>query len=89
LRWPPPHRREGTSRPRSGYPDSIIAHAPETVANAIKPAGFPCHRVLPWFRPRQTWYALAQEPTRLLLPTHDRFLSGAILNEPAWRDSTR
>jgi SAM-dependent methyltransferase len=68
------------------YPDSV-AHKPDTLARIFAAAGLPHFRALPWFHPRQTWYALSKNPARLPAPAHDRFLAGAILNNAAWRGS--
>jgi SAM-dependent methyltransferase len=67
------------------YPD-CVAHAPDAIAAMIERAGL-FGRALPWFHPRQTWYALARAPDRLPRREHDAALRGAILNVPEWRDS--
>ncbi len=67
------------------YPD-CVGHAPATIAALAVRAGLSA-RALPWFHPRQTWYARARDPGRLPLPEHDRHLRGAILDVPEWRDS--
>jgi SAM-dependent methyltransferase len=69
------------------YPGSV-AHKPATLARIFAAAGLPHFRALPWFHPRQTWYALAKNPARLPRPEYDRFLAGAILDNPAWQGST-
>jgi SAM-dependent methyltransferase len=69
------------------YPGSV-GHRPETLARIFAAAGLPHFRALPWFHPRQTWYALATNPSRVPPPQYDRFVSGAILNNPAWQAST-
>ncbi len=70
------------------YPGSV-GHRPETLARIFAAAGLPHFRALPWFHPRQTWYALAKNPARLPAPEFDRLLAGAILNNEAWRESTK
>jgi SAM-dependent methyltransferase len=67
------------------YPD-CVAHAPATIATMIARAKL-YGRMLPWFHPRQTWYALARDPARLPAPAFDQCLRGAVLNVPDWRDS--
>jgi SAM-dependent methyltransferase len=67
------------------YPD-CVAHAPATLAALVERAGL-CGRALPWFHPRQTWYALARDRDRLPPVEHDAYLRGAVLNVPGWRDS--
>lgn len=67
------------------YPD-CVAHAPATIAALGERAGL-CARALPWFHPRQTWYALARDPARLPPPEHDPHLRGAMLGVPEWRES--
>jgi SAM-dependent methyltransferase len=69
------------------YPGSV-AHRPETLARIFAAANLPYFRALPWYHPRQTWYALAKDPARVPPPEYDRFLAGAMLNNPAWRGST-
>jgi hypothetical protein len=69
------------------YP-GVVAHRPGTLARIFTTAGLSHFRRLPWFHPRQTWYALAKQTGRLPQPEHDRFLSGAILNTPEWAMST-
>jgi SAM-dependent methyltransferase len=68
------------------YPD-CVAYAPQRLAEIFSAAGFPHFRALPWFHPRQTWYALAKTAARLPLTEHDRYLSGAVLNSEPWRGS--
>jgi cyclopropane fatty-acyl-phospholipid synthase-like methyltransferase len=67
------------------YPGGV-RYAPETVAAMIAESGL-VGRALPWFHPRQTWYALALGRERLPPPQHDVFLRGAVLNTPAWEAS--
>ncbi|MGH7075121.1 MAG: class I SAM-dependent methyltransferase [Stellaceae bacterium] len=67
------------------YPQSV-AHAPRTFARIVTAAGL-AGRILPWFHPRQTWYALARDPSRLPPRSCDPFLTGAILDVPDWRRS--
>ena len=69
------------------YPRGV-RYAPQGVAEMIAAAGL-VGRALPWFHPVQTWYALALTPERLPPPHFDVFLRGAVLNVPAWEESTR
>jgi len=68
------------------YPGGV-RYAPETVDSMIADAGL-VGRALPWFHPRQTWYALALDRERLPPPEYDVFLQGAVLNTPIWAAST-
>jgi hypothetical protein len=67
------------------YPESI-ALEPLTVARIAARVGL-YGRALPWFHPRQTWYALARDPTRVPPREYDSHLRGAVLNEPTWQAS--
>ena len=67
------------------YPD-CVAHAPAAIAAMTARAGL-FGRALPWFHPRQTWYALARHADRVPRPEHDIHLRGAVLNVPEWQDS--
>lgn len=67
------------------YPQSV-AHAPGTIARIIAAAGL-CGRPIPWFHPRQSWYALAREPRSLPPHAFDRHLRGALIDVPDWRAS--
>lgn len=67
------------------YPDSV-AHAPRTFTRIVAAAGM-FTRPLPWFHPRQTWYAVARDPRALPPRSFDRHLRGAVLNVPAWEAS--
>jgi SAM-dependent methyltransferase len=68
------------------YP-GCVAYKPETVARLIAEAHLE-GMALPWFHPRQCWYALAV--SRADLPATDQFpyLSGAILRSPEFSAST-
>jgi hypothetical protein len=67
------------------YPQ-CVAYAPEIIAEMID-RGALFGRTIPWFHPRQTWYVLAKDPSRLPGPEVDHCLRGAILNVPEWHDS--
>lgn len=66
------------------YP-GCVAHSPQTLSRLFLQAGFTDFRALPWFHPRQTWYALAKRADRLPVLAQDRFLGGAVLNCPPWQ----
>ena len=68
------------------YPGGV-RYTQEAVAEMISNAGL-AGRALPWFHPRQTWYALALDPARLPPPRFDSFLQGAVLNVSEWEAST-
>lgn len=61
------------------YPGNI-AYRAATVRALIAQAGL-VGRALPWFHPRQTWYALARDAARLPAPAMNRFLRGAVLGD--------
>lgn len=63
------------------YP-GCVAYSPAAIASLIEQSGL-SGRALPWFHPRQTWYALARDPARLPPPEFDIHLRGAILDMPA------
>ncbi|MGH7055211.1 MAG: class I SAM-dependent methyltransferase, partial [Stellaceae bacterium] len=65
------------------YP-GCIAYSPAAISAMIERSGL-SGRALPWFHPRQTWYALAREPACLPPPGCDPHLRGAILGVPAWQ----
>jgi SAM-dependent methyltransferase len=67
------------------YP-GCVAHSVKTIAAICSRSGL-YSRPLPWFHPRQTWYVLSRDPSRLPPPQFDHHLRGAILNEPAWQAS--
>jgi SAM-dependent methyltransferase len=75
---------------RSGFPEfseggwvypNVVAYREATIARLIREAGF-AGMSLPWFHPRQTWYAMAH--TADTLPTRPQIahLSGAVLRDP-------
>ena len=67
------------------YPH-CVAYPPEIIAEMID-RGQLFGRTIPWFHPRQTWYVLAKDPSRLPGPEVDHCLRGAMLNVPEWHDS--
>ncbi len=67
------------------YP-GCVAHTPDTIAAILARTGLHGRR-LPWFHPRQTWYALARDAARLPPPELVHHLRGAVLNVPAWAGS--
>lgn len=62
------------------YP-GCTAYAPARAIELISASGLAGRR-LPWYHPRQTWYALATEPGKLPPPELDGHLSGAVLRDP-------
>ena len=62
------------------YP-GCIAYRPETLADLCASAGL-IGRRLPWYHPRQTWYAIAARSSDLPPPDMDRHLTGAVLRDP-------
>lgn len=62
------------------YPASV-AYRVETVLAMIEQAGL-VGRALPWFHPRQTWFAIAHTRADLPAASDDVHLSGAVLRVP-------
>jgi SAM-dependent methyltransferase len=57
-----------------------------TIKRLARDVGFLAAR-LPWYHPRQTWYALAKHRGRLPSRTMCGFLHGAVLFEPDFKSS--
>jgi cyclopropane fatty-acyl-phospholipid synthase-like methyltransferase len=78
-----PHQL-GTTEEFSGsgwvYP-TCVAYKLETVVAIIEAAGL-VGRALPWFHPRQTWFAMAHSPADLPAEADDAHLSGVVLRAP-------
>ena len=68
------------------YPQ-CVAFTAEQFQDAAQVAGL-SSRALPWFHPRQSWYALARDPGRLPPPEADAHLSGTIVGQPGWSAGT-
>lgn len=62
------------------YP-GCTTYTPQRVIALIAGAGL-AGRALPWYHPRQTWYAMARTAADLPDPAQDGHLSGAILRTP-------
>jgi cyclopropane fatty-acyl-phospholipid synthase-like methyltransferase len=62
------------------YPACVAFH-PSTVLEMVESAGLAGRR-LPWFHPRQVWFALARRREQLPMPEDDRHLSGVVLRDP-------
>ena len=60
---------------------TCVTYNLETVADMIAHAGL-AGRALPWFHPRQTWFAIAHSPADLPPPLDDVHLSGEVLRAP-------
>ena len=69
------------------YPNGV-SFEPAAILEMIEAAGL-FGRALPWFHPRQTWYALSPLEARIPPPTYDGLLRGAIFGPPEWSESTR
>jgi cyclopropane fatty-acyl-phospholipid synthase-like methyltransferase len=65
------------------YPN-CVAYKPETVLKMIEAAGL-AGRALPWFHPRQTWFAMAHSRDQLPSSSDDAHLSGAVLRAQDFR----
>ena len=78
-----PHQL-GTTEDFSGsgwvYP-TCVAYKLDTVMGMIEGAGL-AGRALPWFHPRQTWFAMALSPAELPAVSDDSHLSGVVLRVP-------
>ena len=75
---------------RSGFPEfagggwvypNVVAYRQASIARLIRETGF-SGVSLPWFHPRQTWYALAHTADALPTPAQMVHLSGAVLRDP-------
>lgn len=68
------------------YPE-VVAYREETIGRLIQEAGL-VGLLLPWFHPRQSWYAMA--PTMDALPPISKMahLSGAVLRDPEFAKSS-
>ena len=62
------------------YP-GCVAYREETILALAQKAGL-AGRILPWFHPRQTWFALAHSADQLPPLSADIHLSGAVLRAP-------
>jgi cyclopropane fatty-acyl-phospholipid synthase-like methyltransferase len=62
------------------YP-GCVAYREGTILALAEKAGL-ASRLLPWFHPRQTWFALAHSADQLPPPSADIHLSGAVLRAP-------
>ena len=62
------------------YP-GCVAYRDETIFTLAEKAGL-AGRVLPWFHPRQTWFALAHSANQLPPLSDDIHLSGVVLRAP-------
>lgn len=66
------------------YP-GVVAYWPDTIMRLVAEAGL-SGVALPWFHPRQTWYAMALSPEHLPR-AGEPHLSGAVLRDPEFRAS--
>jgi hypothetical protein len=75
--------RKADQSDRWVYPGSVSYDfaAVETLISNSGLAG----RMLPWFHPRQTWFALAHSVDALPSPSDDVHLSGVVLRDPELR----
>lgn len=80
-----PHQAAGAAAAFNGwhYPQ-CVTYTPDVLTSIAMQAGL-AMRQLPWFHPRQTWYAFALEPRHLPPQEIDPFLRGAVWNVPTWR----
>jgi cyclopropane fatty-acyl-phospholipid synthase-like methyltransferase len=82
-----PHQAAGAAAATNGwhYPQ-CVTYAPDALASIAAQAGLAVRR-LPWFHPRQTWYAFALDAGSLPPREIDPLLRGAVWNVPSWRSS--
>lgn len=82
-----PHRLPAAPREAPGwtYP-GCTTYAPKRILQLIDEAGM-TGIALPWWHPRQTWYAIANEATALPTPRDFPHLTGAVLRDPELADS--
>jgi SAM-dependent methyltransferase len=73
------------------YPD-VVEYRRRTIRAAISAADLVGQRI-PWYHPRQSWYVLARDPSRLPNRAMRRQLRGAVLFdadfEESWKVSAR
>jgi len=85
-----PHQA-GTAAEFSGqgwvYPE-CVGYRVDTALATIRDAGL-VGRALPWFHPRQTWFAMAHSPDQLPAESDDVHLSGVVLRAPGLRPSAK
>jgi SAM-dependent methyltransferase len=67
------------------YPGCVNYH-PSTIKRFAEEAGLFVIRI-PWYHPRQTWYLLAKDSSRLPNNSMLRFLAGAVLFGPEFSES--
>lgn len=71
--------------PGWSYPE-CTTFRPERILELIHKEGF-FARPLPWYHPRQTWYAIALRKERLPYPSCDMHLSGTVLGDGEFAES--
>jgi hypothetical protein len=69
------------------YP-GCTSYAPERILDLIRRAGL-VGRELPWYHPRQTWYAMSLSYDNLPTEADDVHLSGAVLNDKEFAQSRK
>jgi SAM-dependent methyltransferase len=67
------------------YPECVRYTAPE-VASLLERAGLAAKRI-PWFHPRQSWYLAASDDAQLPGDADLRYLHGAVLRDPDFKES--
>jgi Cyclopropane fatty acid synthase and related methyltransferases len=67
------------------YPECLTYRA-QTLQDIVSDLGL-AHQRLPWFHPRQTWFALAKDAADLVPSDQLRHLTGAVLRTPEFASS--
>ncbi|MGF1770779.1 methyltransferase domain-containing protein [Vibrio wakamikoensis] len=67
------------------YP-GCVAFTPTTIHNVISKTGLSFIE-LPWFHPRQTWFALSKHQKNLPTPEQLKYLTGAVLRDSEFKVS--
>ncbi len=71
----------------AGQPNNRrVTYRPATIQAFAREAGLQV-RAIPWYHPRQSWYLMATDPSRLPGDEMMKHLSGAVLFDPAFSAS--
>ncbi|ACD84122.1 SAM-dependent methyltransferase [Methylacidiphilum infernorum V4] len=69
------------------YP-GIVSYRPATIERCIEEAAL-CFVRLPWYHPRQSWYLLAKDKSKLPSREQLAYLTGAVYHEPFFEESLK
>ena len=71
----------------AGQPNNRrVTYQPESILDFAREAGLHT-RSIPWYHPRQQWYLLARDASRLPSQALSLHLTGAVLGDPEFADS--